>query len=255
MLPAYNAAATLKQTIEEIPGGIVDDLIVVDDASRDKTVECARVLGLHVVVHPKNRGYGGNQKTCYHEALARGADVVVMLHPDYQYTPRLLPVLAWAIASGLYHVAIGSRILGPGALCGGMPFYKYVSNRVLTFVQNLLLGYKLSEYHTGYRAFSREILEKLPIEENDDDFIFDNQMLAQAIWFGYDICEVTCPTLYHPEASSISFHRSVHYGLGVLWTSLLFRMARWRLAKPRIFSSEGRKLAVDTPGQTNAVRR
>jgi len=242
VMPAYNAEATLRQTVDEIPRDVVDDVIVVDDASHDSTAEIALRLGIHVVVHPRNRGYGGNQKTCYREALTRGADIVVMVHPDYQYAPPLISALASAIASGLYPVAIGSRILGTGALVGGMPFYKYVANRMLTFFQNLLLGYKLSEYHTGFRAFSREVLERLPLEENGEGFVFDNQMLAQAIYFGYDICEVTCPTRYHTTASSISFGRSVRYGLGVVATSILFRLARWRVLRPRIFSLRGRRL-------------
>jgi len=242
VMPAYNAEATLRRTVEEIPHDVVDDIIVVDDASADSTVEVARSLGLHVVVHHANRGYGGNQKTCYREALARGADIVVMVHPDYQYAPQLISALASAIASGLYPIAIGSRILGTGALRGGMPLYKYVANRFLTFVQNLLLGYKLSEYHTGFRAFSREVLESLPLEENGEGFVFDNQMLAQAIYFGYDICEVTCPTRYHGTASSIPFVPSVRYGVGVLATSLRFRAARWGLVRPRLFSRSGRRI-------------
>jgi glycosyltransferase involved in cell wall biosynthesis len=203
----------------------------------------ARRLGLHVVVHPRNRGYGGNQKTCYREALARGADVVVMVHPDYQYSPRLIPAMASMIASRHFDCVLGSRILGTGALRGGMPLWKYLANRGLTLVENLLLGYKLAEYHTGYRAFSRRLLEALPLEENSDDFVFDNQMLAQALWFGFDIGELTCPTRYFAEASSISFRRSVRYGLGVLWTATAFRLARLGLARPRLFAADGRRLA------------
>ena len=244
VMPAYNAEMTLRQTVDEIPHDIVDDIIVVDDASHDNTAKLARSLDLHVIVHPSNRGYGGNQNTGYQEALSRGADIVVMLHPDYQYSPPLITALASVIASGLYPVAIASRILGTGALGGGMPLYKYMANRVLTLVQNLLLGYKLSEYHTGFRAFSKEALEALPLEENSDDFVFDNQMLAQAIYFGYDICEVTCPTHYHADASSISFGPSVRYGLGVLGTSLLFRATRWHLISSRIFSGTGRRLNI-----------
>jgi len=244
VMPAYNAEATLRQTVDEVPRDVVDDIIVVDDASHDNTAELARSLNLHVLVHPKNRGYGGNQKTCYREALSRGADIVVMVHPDYQYAPRLITALASVIASGLYPIAVGSRILGIGALRGGMPLYKYVANRMLTLVQNLLLGYKLSEYHTGFRAFSKEVLEALPLEENSEGFVFDNQMLAQAIYFGFDICEVTCPTRYHGAASSISFGPSVRYGFGVLATSFLFRLARWQILHPRIFSSAGHCLSV-----------
>jgi len=242
VMPAYNAEATLRQTVEEIPHDVVDDILVVDDASHDETAEVARALGLRVIVHPQNRGYGGNQKTCYREALALGAEIVVMVHPDYQYAPPLITPLASAIASGLYPVAIASRILGTGALRGGMPLYKYLANRVLTLVQNLLLGYKLSEYHTGFRAFSREVLETLPLEENGEGFVFDNQMLAQAVYFGFDICEVTCPTRYHADASSISFLPSVRYGFGVLATSVLFRLARWGVVRPKIFSPDGRRL-------------
>ena len=244
VLPAYNAARTLEQTIGEIPSEIVDDILLVDDASHDATVEVAQRLGIEHVVHPKNRGYGGNQKTCYTEALRRGADIVVMLHPDYQYTPRLIGAMAWLAASGEFDVILGSRILGRGALAGGMPLYKYVSNRVLTALENLLLGIKLSEYHTGYRAFTRQVLETLPLGEGSDDFVFDNQMLAQGAAFGFRIGEISCPTRYFPEASSINFRRSVIYGLGVLLTSLRFRLHRWGLRRDMLFSPEGRKLGV-----------
>jgi glycosyltransferase involved in cell wall biosynthesis len=244
VMPAYNAEATLARTLEEVSRDVVDDVILVDDQSRDHTVEVARRLGLHTLVHPKNRGYGGNQKTCYTEALRRGADVVVMVHPDYQYTPRLIPALASCIASGLYDVALGSRILGGRALEGGMPLYKYVANRFLTAAENVILGEKLSEYHTGYRAFSRRLLVALPLEENEDGFVFDNQMLVQAIHFGFRIGEVTCPTHYTAESSSIGFARSVEYGLGVLRTALQMRLARLGLARPAFLSPEGRKLAA-----------
>jgi glycosyltransferase involved in cell wall biosynthesis len=247
VMPAYNAARTLAATVAEVDRSLVDDIVLVDDASRDDTVRQARELGLHYLVHERNRGYGANQKTCYAEALARGADVVVMLHPDYQYSPRLLPALAFMVASGHFDCALGSRILGVGALRGGMPVWKYVANRALTLVENLLLGYKLSEFHTGYRAFSRRLLEALPLEENSDDFVFDNQMLAQVIWFGFHIGEVSCPTRYFAEASSINFWRSVKYGFGVLFTGLEFRLARWRLARPRRLSPQGRKLLPGAP--------
>jgi glycosyltransferase involved in cell wall biosynthesis len=242
VLPAYNAARTLGRTIAEIPAAIVDDILLVDDASRDDTVAIAQRLGLEHVVHPKNRGYGGNQKTCYTEALRRGADIVVMLHPDYQYTPKLIGAMAWLAASGEFDVILGSRILGRGALAGGMPVYKYVSNRVLTALENILLGVKLSEYHTGYRAFTRRVLETLPLQEGSDDFVFDNQMLAQAAAFGFRIGEISCPTKYFPEASSINFRRSVVYGVGVLVTSLRFRLHRWGLRRDRLFSPDGRRL-------------
>lgn len=246
VMPAYNAELTIERTVEEIPKDIVDDIIVVDDASRDQTVATARRLGLHVIRHEANRGYGGNQKTCYRTALGRGADIVVMLHPDYQYTPKLVPALASCIASGLYDVALGSRILGGRALAGGMPAYKYVANRALTLAENLLLGEKLSEYHTGYRAFSRRVLETLPLEENDDDFVFDNQMLVQAVRFGFRIAEVTCPTKYFGEASSISFRRSVVYGLGVLKCAAAYRLEQAGLASPRFLDKGGRRLRLDT---------
>lgn len=240
-MPAYNAAKTLERTVAEIPG-LVDEIIVVDDRSSDGTVAEARRLGLHTVQHERNRGYGGNQKTCYLEALSHGADVVIMVHPDYQYTPKLIPALAHCITSGLYDVALGSRILGGRALQGGMPVYKYIANRVLTAAENLLIGQKLSEYHTGYRAFSRQVLETLPLNENDDDFVFDNQMLVQAAYFGFRIAEVTCPTVYFAEASSISFRRSVKYGVGVVGTALQSRLAHMGLIRPAFLSREGRKL-------------
>jgi glycosyltransferase involved in cell wall biosynthesis len=245
VMPAYKAEATLRRTVAEIDRTVVDDVILVDDASPDRTVAVARELGLHHLVHARNRGYGGNQKTCYGEALSRGADIVVMLHPDYQYSPRLVPAMASMVASGHFDCVLGSRILGVGARKGGMPLWKYVANRFLTLVENLLLGYKLAEYHTGYRAFSRRLLEALPLEENSDDFVFDNQMLAQALWFGFDIGEVSCPTRYFPEASSIGFRRSVKYGFGVLGTGLQFRLARMGLSRrPPRFSPQGRRLAV-----------
>jgi glycosyltransferase involved in cell wall biosynthesis len=247
------AETTVEKTVHEIPADLVDDVILVDDHSSDRTAEVARALGVHTLVHPANRGYGGNQKTCYREALRRGADIVVMLHPDYQYTPKLLPTLVSCIASGLYDVALGSRILGVGALAGGMPRYKYVANRILTFVQNLLVGHKLSEYHTGYRAFSRRVLLELPIEENDDDFVFDNQMLAQAIYFGFRIAEVTCPTHYSEESSSINFQRSVRYGLGVLGTSFAVRAALMGLAHPRFLDRDGRRLELEEPPEAGTA--
>ena len=243
VMPAYNAERTLERTVAELDRSVVDDVIVVDDASRDATQEVARRLGLHVIVHPRNRGYGGNQKTCYREALALGADIVVMVHPDYQYSPRLAPAMASMVASGHFDCVLGSRILGVGARKGGMPLWKYVANRSLTFVENVLLGYKLAEYHTGYRAFSRRLLEALPLEENSDDFVFDNQMLAQALWFGFDIGELTCPTRYFTEASSINFRRSVKYGFGVLGTAIEFRLARMGLRRCARLSSEGRRLS------------
>lgn len=219
-MPAYNASRTLADTYLEIPRDIVDEVVLVDDASMDNTAEVALQLGIdHVIRHEHNLGYGGNQKTCYRKALGLGADIVIMVHPDYQYTPKLIPSMAHLIANGLYHVVLGSRILGKGALKGGMPRYKYVANRFLTLVQNLLLGQKLSEYHTGYRAFSREVLNDIHFDRNSDDFVFDNQMLSQILMAGFEIAEVTCPTKYFEEGSSINFRRSVVYGLGVLQTS------------------------------------
>jgi glycosyltransferase involved in cell wall biosynthesis len=234
IMPAYNAACTLEATYAEIPKDLVDHIILVDDFSSDHTVAVSRKLGIETVVHPANRGYGGNQKTCYRTALERGADIVIMLHPDYQYTPKLIRAMASMIAEADFDVVLASRILGVGALAGGMPVYKYLSNRILTFFQNLLCGHKLSEYHTGYRAWSRQVLESLPLLSNSDDFIFDNQMLAQCIYRGYRIGEVSCPTKYFPEASSINFRRSVSYGLGVLKTSVEFRLTRWGIMSAAI---------------------
>ena len=236
VMPAYNAAKTLEQTFKEIPFNIVDEVILVDDHSKDETYEVAKKLGIHTVIrHDKNKGYGGNQKTCYDAALKNGADIVVMLHPDYQYTPLLLEAMIYPIARGLFPVMLGSRILGKGALRGGMPMYKYIANRFLTFFQNVMMGQKLAEYHTGYRAFSKEILESLPLQKNSDDFVFDNEMLGQIAYAGYEMGEVTCPTKYFDDASSINFKRSVQYGMGVLRVSLSFRLQRWGMAKFKIF--------------------
>lgn len=242
VLPAYNAEKTLEVTVRELPE-IVDERILVDDHSSDATAALARKLGLTVEVHPENRGYGGNQKTCYAKALAAGADVVVMLHPDYQYNPLLVTPIATMIAYGVYDLALGSRILGAGALRGGMPLYKYIANRFLTAFQNLMMGAKLSEYHTGFRAFSRELLETLPLAENSDDFVFDNQMLAQAVLAGARFGEISCPTRYFAEASSINFRRSSIYGMGVLRTSVMFRLARWGVYRARIFRFPARPSA------------
>ena len=254
VMPAYNAEKTLRRTVAEIDRALADDVILVDDRSNDRTVEVARDLGLRVIVHEKNRGYGGNQKTCYTEALSRGADIVVMLHPDYQYSPLLLPAMAAMIASGHFDAVLGSRILGVGAIAGGMPVWKYVANRFLTATENLLLGYKLAEYHTGYRAFSRRLLETLPLEENSDDFVFDNQMLAQAIWFGFQIGEISCPARYFAEASSINFSRSVRYGLGVLSTAVEYRAARLGLRASSRFAGAGRKLPAQLPAKSPAEK-
>ena len=231
-MPAYNAAQTLARTLAEVPRDLVDEIVLCDDASKDNTIEVARSLGLeHIISHEKNKGYGGNQKSLYRYALGLEADIVIMLHPDYQYTPKLIPSMVNIIGEELYPVVLGSRILGKGARKGGMPLYKYLANRFLTFTQNLLVGYKLSEYHTGYRAFSREVLEGINFEANSDDFVFDNEMLSQIIYAGFDIAEVTCPTKYFEEASSINFRRSVKYGLGVLRVSLNHRFQRWGLRR------------------------
>ena len=243
VLPAYNASRTLAATVAELPD-IVDTRILVDDGSRDDTAAIAEKLGLATFVHDVNYGYGRNQTTCYREALKSGADVVVMVHPDYQYTPLLVTAMASMVAFGVYDVVIGSRILGGTARSGGMPLYKYVSNRLLTLWQNLFLGAKLSEYHTGYRAFSRRVLETLPLLENSDDFVFDNEMLTQCVYFGFRIGEVSCPTKYFPEASSINFSRSVRYGLGVLTTTMKFFLQRHGLGRFAIFNAEGKRLSV-----------
>jgi len=237
VMPAYNAARTLRQTYDDVRAQqVVDSIILVDDSSRDETVALARKLeGVSVHVHERNLGYGANQKTCYRLALEAGADIVIMIHPDYQYTPKLIPAMAAIIASGLHPCVLGSRILGGYALKGGMPLWRYVSNRALTFAENLLMGAKLSEYHTGYRGFSREILEKLCLTENSDDFVFDNQMLAQVLWHGFTIAEISCPTRYFSEASSINFGRSVKYGFGCLGTALRFRLAKMGVLGCRIF--------------------
>jgi glycosyltransferase involved in cell wall biosynthesis len=230
VLPAYNAAETLEMTYAEIPFDIVDEVVLVDDASKDNTSDVGKRLGIkHIVRHEQNRGYGGNQKSCYDKALSLGSDIVIMLHPDYQYTPKLIHAISGIIAYDVYPVVLGSRILGKGALKGGMPMYKYIANRFLTLFQNILMSQKLSEYHSGYRAFSKEIFTKINIEANSDDFIFDNQMLAQIFFAGFEIGEVTCPTKYFEEASSINFARSTTYGLGVLWTSVKYRLAKWNI--------------------------
>ena len=236
VLPAYNAEKTLEQTYREIPMDIVDEVILVDDDSTDETIEIAERLGIHhIIKHERNKGYGGNQKTCYKKSLELEADIVIMLHPDYQYTPKLIPSMAHLIAAGVYPVVLGSRILGKGALRGGMPWWRYLSNRILTLAQNFLMRQKLSEYHSGYRAFSAEVLRSINFEDNSDDFVFDNQMLAQILYAGYPIAEITCPTKYFEEASSINFGRSVKYGLGVLGTSVKYRLQRWRVGKFAIF--------------------
>jgi glycosyltransferase involved in cell wall biosynthesis len=236
VMPAYNAEQTLRQTYAEIPFDIVDHVILVDDASSDETTQIADELGIrHIIRHEENKGYGGNQKTCYHKALEIGSDIVVMLHPDYQYTPLLIPSICHIIASGLYPVVIASRILGKGALKGGMPLYKYIANRLLTFIQNLLMAQKLSEYHTGYRAFAKEVLLSVNFNDNSDDFVFDNQMLAQIFHKGFTVGEVSCPTKYFKEASSINLRRSIRYGFGVLGVSFAYRLQKMKLAKFKIF--------------------
>ncbi|MDP4208026.1 MAG: glycosyltransferase family 2 protein [Bacteroidota bacterium] len=236
VLPAYNAAKTLEKTYNEIPFDIVDHVILVDDLSNDETVEVGRSLGIkHIVQHKKNRGYGGNQKSCYSKALELDADIVIMLHPDYQYTPQLIQSMSYLIANDVYQVVLGSRILGKGALKGGMPIYKYIANRILTLTQNLIMNQKLSEYHTGYRAFSKEVLKRIDFEANSDDFVFDNQMIAQIFYAGYEIAEITCPTKYFDEASSINFKRSAIYGLGVLKTSVSYFLQKVGIAKYKIF--------------------
>jgi glycosyltransferase involved in cell wall biosynthesis len=254
IMPAYNAARTLAATYAEIPKDIVDNIILVDDFSSDQTVKLSRELGIETVVHTENRGYGANQKTCYLTALNRNADIVIMLHPDYQYSPKLIRAMSSMIAEAEFDVVLASRILGIGALAGGMPVYKYVANRVLTLTQNLLCGHKLSEYHTGYRAWSREVLESLPLLSNSDDFLFDNQMLAQCIYRGYQVGEVSCPTKYFAEASSINFRRSVTYGLGVLRTSLEFRLTRLGIMSAAILRDDpDKRLGALRPAETAHV--
>lgn len=235
VLPAYNAEKTLVATYNEIPLDIVDEIILVDDASVDATVAVAKKLNIRTIVHGKNLGYGGNQKTCYQAALDAGADIVLMLHPDYQYTPKLIPAMVYLLISGEYDVVLGSRILGGKALQGGMPLYKYVNNRLLTFVQNVLMGAKLSEYHTGYRAFTRNVLEKLPLENNSNDFVFDNQMLSQILYADFRVGEITCPAKYFAEASSINLRRSLTYGFGCLLTAMHFRLNKWGLGTSKLF--------------------
>jgi len=244
VMPAYNAAKTLRQTYADIPRDVVDEVVLVDDASQDHTVVIAQELGIKCVVHPANAGYGANQKTCYRRALELGADVIVMLHPDYQYTPKLITAMAAMITSGVYHAVLGSRVLGRGALAGGMPVYKFVANRILTLIQNLCLAQKLTEYHTGYRAFSREALLKLPLEENSNDFVFDNEMIVQLVYFGYEIAEITCPARYFEDASSINGWRSVRYGFGVLRATLRYVLARTGLRTHPTLSQDGAALYV-----------
>ncbi len=234
-MPAYNAEKTLRQTYDELPHEYVDEVILVDDASSDRTEHIARELGIKTIVHTQNMGYGANQKTCYREALDHGADIIVMLHPDYQYSPRLVTAMASMIASGHFDIVLGSRILGGESLKGGMPLYKYIANRFLTLVENLVLGVKLSEYHTGFRAYNRKVLESLPLDNNSDDFVFDNQVLAQAVYFGFKIGEISCPTRYFKDSSSINFRRSILYGLGVLNTTLKFLMSKVGIKRFRIF--------------------
>jgi glycosyltransferase involved in cell wall biosynthesis len=246
VMPAYNAEKTLRKTVSEIDRDVVDEVVLVDDCSKDNTVRVAKELGLHVVVHDKNRGYGGNQKSCYNKALSLGADIVIMVHPDYQYTPKLIPAMAAVLLSDEYDIGLGSRILGGGALRGGMPLYKYIANRFLTLTQNLMTGMKLSEFHTGYRSFTKRVLTNLPLEHNSDDFVFDNQMLLQAHYAGFMIAEITCPTKYFDDASSINFARSVKYGLGCLGVALEYRLAKWGLRRPLIFQGV---TPSNTPGE------
>jgi glycosyltransferase involved in cell wall biosynthesis len=242
VMPAYNAEKTLRQTYSELPHEYIEEVVLVDDASSDRTARVAAELGIRTIIHGENKGYGANQKTCYREALRRGADIVVMVHPDYQYSPKLVTAMASMIISGHFDVVLGSRILGGGALTGGMPLYKYLANRFLTLIENLFLGVKISEYHTGYRAFTRGVLETLPLGENSDDFVFDNEMLAQAVYFGFRIGEISCPAKYFAEASSINFARSTKYGFGVLGTTLKFVLQKRGLIHAALFSSTGRKI-------------
>lgn len=244
VMPAYNAEKTLLKTYNDIPLGIVDEVLVTDDFSTDKTVELGNKIGLPVYTHKRNLGYGANQKTCYREALKRNADIVIMLHPDYQYPPKLITAMAALISSGMFDIVLGSRILGGMALKGGMPLYKYIANRWLTFIENILLGQKISEYHSGYRAFSKDILLKLPLLENSDDFLFDNQLLVQVVYFGYRVGEITAPAQYTKESSSIGLKKSIKYGLGVIFTSIKFVFQALGLARFSIFNKDGKKLDV-----------
>ena len=242
VLPAYNAAKTLEKTYREIDFTIVDDVILVDDNSRDETIQVAKSLGIrHILRHERNWGYGGNQKTCYQHALGLGADIVVMLHPDYQYNPKLIPSMAYLIASGVFQTVLASRILGDRAMINGMPVYKYVFNRVLTWIENFIIWEKLSEYHSGYRAFSKEVLERINFQANSDDFVFDNQMLTQIFYLGYEVGEISCPAKYFEEASSINFRRSMKYGLGVIGTSIRYRLNKWKIAKSKIYHKPAEK--------------
>ena len=242
VMPAYNAEKTLQKTYDEIPKDIVDEIILIDDASKDKTVDVAKKLGIRTFIHNKNKGYGGNQKTCYQEALKLNADIIVMLHPDYQYTPKLITPMSSMIAEGVFDAVIGSRILGNKAIMGGMPIYKYISNRFLTMTENVIINQKLSEYHTGFRAFSRKILETIPLMENSDDFIFDNQMLCQTLYFGFSVGEISCPAFYFDDASSINFSRSVTYGIGVIKTALNYFLAKRGIGHFKIFNANGKRL-------------
>ena len=242
VMPAYNAEKTLQKTYDEIPKDIVDEIILTDDASKDKTVDVAKKLGIRTLIHDKNKGYGGNQKTCYQEALKLNADIIVMLHPDYQYTPKLITPMSSMIAEGVFDAVIGSRILGNKAIMGGMPIYKYISNRFLTMTENVIINQKLSEYHTGFRAFSRKILETIPLMENSDDFVFDNQMLCQTLYFGFNVGEISCPALYFADASSINFSRSVTYGIGVIKTALKYVLAKRGIGHFKIFNANGKRL-------------
>lgn len=242
VMPAYNAEKTLEKTYNEIPKGIVDEILVTDDHSSDRTVEIAKYLGLQVFIHGENKGYGANQKTCYRQAIMRGADIIIMLHPDYQYPPKLITAMAALICSGMFDIVLGSRILGGMALKGGMPMYKCIANRMLTFIENILLNQKFSEYHTGYRAFSKEVLLNLPLLEDSDDFIFDNQVLTQAIYFGYRIGEITAPSRYTKESSSISFMKGIIYGSGVICTAMKFVLQKLRIAQFSIFNPNGKKI-------------
>lgn len=244
VMPAYNAARTLKKTYDEIPRDIVDDVILTDDASQDETVKLSQELNIKTIVHSENRGYGGNQKTCYQAALENEAEIIIMLHPDYQYNAKLILPMASMIAEGIFDAVIGSRILGNKAMHGGMPLYKYISNRFLTFTQNLVIQQKLSEYHTGYRAFSRKVLETIPLMENSDDFVFDNQMLCQTLYFGFDVGEVSCPALYFDDSSSISFIRSLTYGIGVMQTAMKYALAKRGMGYFKIFNPNGNKLNI-----------